>query len=221
MDITTFFQLLTDSKEIIASGGLLLITLIVFAENGLFFGFFLPGDYLLFSAGLLCGTGNFPVPILLLWFCILVASVLGSYVGFLFGKYLGNKLLDAKDTWYFKREFIVKTRYYYIKYAGNTLIIGRFLPVVRTFAPILAGIIKMDIRKFLYYNVVGGVIWVSLMVLGGYFLGQRFPQLLNYLEYIVFGFIALTSVVVIRGFFSAKRATKAVKVENSLATKSK
>jgi membrane-associated protein len=219
MDITTFFQLLTDSKEIIATGGLLLITLIVFTENGLFFGFFLPGDYLLFSAGLLCGTGNFPVPILLLWFCILVASVLGSYTGFLFGKYVGNKLLDAKDTWYFKREFIVKTRYYYIKYAGNTLIIGRFLPIVRTFAPILAGIIKMDIRKFMYYNIAGGVLWVTLMVLGGYFLGQKFPQLLNYLEYIVFGFVGLTSVVVIRGFFSAKKATKAIKVENSSATK--
>ena len=216
MDITSYFQLLTDSKEIIASGGLLLITLIVFAENGLFFGFFLPGDYLLFSAGLFCGTGNFAVPILLLWFCIAAASIVGSYTGFLFGKYLGIKLLDAKDTWYFKRAFIIKTRYYYIKYAGNTLIIGRFLPIVRTFAPILAGVIKMDGKKFMFYNVSGGLLWVTLMVLGGYFLGQRFPQLLNYLEYIIFGFIALTSIVVIKGFFSAKKATKTIKIEERI-----
>ncbi|MFN0048654.1 MAG: DedA family protein [Cytophagales bacterium] len=210
MNFTEFWTYLTNSQEIIQTGGLILVTVIVFAENGLFFGFFLPGDYLLFSAGLLCGTGNFPVHIILLWFCILTASILGSYVGYLFGKYLGQRLLNAKDTWYFKREFIVKTRYYYIKYAGNTLIVGRFLPIVRTFAPILAGLIKMNVRKFMYYNVLGGTLWVSLMVLGGYFLGVQFPQILNYLEYIIVGFVLLTSFVVIRGFFTAKRVTRKV-----------
>jgi membrane-associated protein len=210
MNFSEFWTYLTNSQEIIQTGGLILVTIIVFAENGLFFGFFLPGDYLLFSAGLLCGTGNFPVHILLLWFCILSASILGSYVGYLFGKYLGQRLLNAKDTWYFKREFIVKTRYYYIKYAGNTLIVGRFLPIVRTFAPILAGLIKMNVRKFMYYNVLGGTLWVSLMVLGGYFLGVQFPQILHYLEYIIIGFVLLTSFVVIRGFFTAKKVTRKV-----------
>ena len=208
MDISEIFTTLINSHELIRTGGLLLITLVVFAENGLFFGFFLPGDYLLFSAGLLCGTGNFNVPIVLLVSCIAFAAVFGSYVGFLFGKYVGVKLLDAKDSWFFKREYIVKTRYYYIKYAGNTLLIGRFLPVVRTFAPILAGIIKMDFRKFLFYNVLGGLIWVFSLVLGGYFLGQRFPQLLDYLQYIIFFFIGVTSIVVIRGFFNARKVTR-------------
>ncbi len=210
MTFSEIWTYLTNSQEIIQTGGLILVTLIVFAENGLFFGFFLPGDYLLFSAGLLCGTGNFPVHIILLWLCILLASVLGSYVGYLFGKYLGQRLLKSKDTWYFKREFIVKTRYYYIKYAGNTLIVGRFLPIVRTFAPILAGIIKMNTKKFLYYNFIGGLLWVSIMVLGGYFLGVQFPSILNYLEYIIIGFVALTSFVVIRGFFTAKKKTRNV-----------
>lgn len=208
MGITEFISTLTNSEDLIRNGGLFLITLIVFAENGIFFGFFLPGDYLLFSSGLFCGTGDFPVSILLLLLCITSAAILGSYTGFLFGKYVGQKLLNAKDTWYFKREYIIKTRYYYIKYAGNTLLIGRFLPIVRTFAPILAGIIKMDFKKFLFYNALGGFIWVFSLVLSGYFLGQKFPQILNYLQYIILLFIALTSVVVLRGFFAARKVTK-------------
>ena len=211
MDISEIFSTLINSQELIRTGGLLLITIVVFAENGLFFGFFLPGDYLLFSAGLLCGTGDFKVPIVLLTGCIAAAAILGSYTGYLFGKYVGASILNAKDSWFFKREYIVKTRYYYIKYAGNTLLIGRFLPIVRTFAPILAGIIKMDVKKFFFYNILGGLIWVFALVLGGYFLGQRFPQMLNYLEYIIFFFIALTSIVVIRGFFTARKGIRVAK----------
>lgn len=212
MDIQEIFATLLNSHELIRTGGLLLITIVVFAENGLFFGFFLPGDYLLFSAGLLCGTGDFDVPIAMLTSCIAGAAIGGSYVGYLFGKYVGYRILNAKDTWYFKREYIIKTRYYYIKYAGNTLLIGRFLPIVRTFAPILAGIIKMDIKKFFFYNILGGLIWVFVLVLGGYFLGQKFPQLLHYLEYIIIFFIALTSIVIIKGFLTAKKVTKKVAV---------
>ena len=211
MDLTSLITTLTDSKEIIATGGLFLVTLIVFAENGLFFGFFLPGDYLLFSAGLLCGTGDFAVSIYILVLCLLLASVLGSLTGFLFGKYLGEGLMNRRDSWFFKREFIVKTRYYYMKYAGNTLIVGRFLPIVRTFAPILAGIIKMDFKKFMFYNFSGGALWVCLLVLGGFFLGQQFPELLSYLEYIIIGFVLVTSIVVIRGFLTAKKVSKTVK----------
>jgi membrane-associated protein len=212
MDISEILNTLTNSEELIRTGGLLVITLIVFAENGLFFGFFLPGDYLLFSAGVFCGTGNFEVPILILLSCITGAAITGSYTGYFFGKYLGNSLLETKDSWFFKREYVIKTRYYYIKYAGNTLLIGRFLPIVRTFSPILAGLIKMDLKKFSFYNILGGIIWSFSLVLGGYFLGQKFPQILNYLEYIIFFFIGITSIVVIRGFFGAKKVTKAVKV---------
>lgn len=210
MTFTELITYLTNSQEIIKTGGLILVTLIVFAENGLFFGFFLPGDYLLFSAGLLCGTGNFNVPIMLLWFCIFAASIGGSLVGYLFGKLLGQRLLNKPDNWFFKREYIVKTRYYYIKYAGNTLIIGRFLPIVRTFAPILAGMIKMDFKRFMIVNIIGGFLWVTSMVVGGYFLGVKFPNIINYLEYIILGFVAITSIVVIRGFFTAKKVTKNV-----------
>lgn len=208
MDFGNIINTLTNSREIINSGGLLLITIIVFAENGLFFGFFLPGDYLLFCAGLFCGTGSFSVSIVLLWFCIASAAIVGSFTGYIFGKYLGDKLMNTKDNWFFKREYIIKTRYYFIKYAGNTLIFGRFLPIVRTFAPILAGIIKMEPDKFWFYNIIGGLVWVSMMVLGGYFLGNKIPGIVDYLQYIIIGFIAITSLVVIRGFFSARKGTK-------------
>lgn len=205
MSITEIF-----SSEQIIKGGLILITLIVFAENGIFFCFFLPGDYLLFSAGIFCGTGDFNVPISYLLACVSGAAIIGSTFGYYTGVLVGNRLLNAKDSFFFKRDFIIKTRYYYIKYAGNTLIIGRFLPVVRTFAPLLAGVINMDIKKFMFFNVIGGLIWTFVLVLGGYFLGVKFPQILNYLEYIIFAFMAITSLIVIKGFFSAKKTTKEI-----------
>jgi membrane-associated protein len=216
MTFSEFFTLLTNSQEIILTGGLILITLIVYAENGLFFGFFLPGDYLLFSAGLLCGTGNFNVSIFVLWSCLFFASVLGSYTGYLFGLFLGKNLLNKPDSIFFKKEYLVKTRYYYIKYAGNTLIVGRFLPIVRTFAPILAGLIRMNQKKFLFFNILGAFLWVTSLVVGGYYLGVQFPQILDYLEYIIFGFVAITSFVVIKGMLSSKKkGTKKLSSEDN------
>ncbi|MDX2188780.1 MAG: DedA family protein [Bacteroidota bacterium] len=194
-----------NSQELIRNGGLVLVTLIVFIENGVFFGFFLPGDYLLFTAGLLCGTGDFPVSIFLLVICIACAAIGGSYTGYTFGRFVGNNFINQKENWFFKKEYLIKTRYYYIKYAGNTLLIGRFLPIVRTFAPILAGIIKMDFRRFMFYNILGGCIWVFGLVLTGYFLGQTFPELLHYLEYIILGFVAVTTFVVVRGLFANRK----------------
>ncbi len=195
------------SQEII-KGGLILIAIIVFAENGLFFCFFLPGDYMLFSAGILCGTGDFQVSVLTLTAMVIAAAIAGATFGYYSGSLIGNRLLNAKDSFFFKREFIIKTRYYYIKYAGNTLLIGRFLPIVRTFAPILAGVINMDFKKFMIYNSLGAVLWAGLLIIGGYYLGVKFPQILNYLEYIIFAFIAITSIIVIKGFFSAKKNDK-------------
>lgn len=205
MNWNEWWETLVNSQEIIRNGGLFLVFLIVLMENGVIFGFFLPGDYLLFSAGLLCGTGDFKVHILILYTTILGAAISGSYLGYLFGKFLGKQWLHSPEKWYFKKEYIVKTRYYYIKYAGNTLIIGRFLPIVRTFAPVLAGIIQMQPQKFWRYNIIGGFLWVTSMVIGGFVLGVKFPSILNYLEYIVFGFVGLTSIVVIRGMLSSRK----------------
>ena len=210
LDKMEWLQTLLSSQDIIQKGGLILVILIVFLENGLFFGFFLPGDYLLFSAGLLCGTGDFEVPIVTLTTCLMGAAVVGSYVGYFFGRVVGKNLYKREDTFFFKRKHVAQTRLYFSKFGGRTLMFGRFLPIIRTFAPIFAGVIELDFKQFSIYNIIGGVVWVFSLVVGGYFLGIRFPGLLNYLEYIIFGFFAVTSVVVIRTLFKGKKVRKKV-----------
>ncbi|MEY3412352.1 MAG: hypothetical protein RIQ70_1040 [Bacteroidota bacterium] len=203
-----FLKTLLDSKEIITNGGLFLIVLIVYVENGLFFGFFLPGDYLLFLAGVFCGTQAFAVGIVTLVLAVTGASIAGSLTGYLFGNIVGKKLLHKQDSMFFKIEYLVRTRVYFMKFGGKTLIISRFLPIVRTFAPILAGMVKMNFKKFMYFNFMGGTIWVFSLILSGYFLGTRFPQIMHYLEYVVFFFLAITSFVVLKGFFEMNKKKK-------------
>ena len=204
-----FWKTLLDSHELIHTGGLIVIALVVFAECGLFFGFFLPGDYLLFSAGLFCGTNELDVSIINLLLILLVASVSGNFVGYFFGKKVGRKLFLRKSSFLFKYEYLVRTRAYYMKYGGNTLIVARFFPIIRTFAPILAGVVEMNIKKFTIYNVVGGVLWIVSLVLSGYYLGRRFPNLINYLEYIIVGFLLITSVVLVRAFLKMRKKKSA------------
>ncbi len=204
-----FWKTLLDSHELIHTGGLIVIALVVFAECGLFFGFFLPGDYLLFSAGLFCGTNELDVSIINLLLILLVASVSGNFVGYFFGKKVGRKLFLRKNSFLFKYEYLVRTRAYYMKYGGNTLIVARFFPIIRTFAPILAGVVEMNIKKFTIYNVVGGVLWIVSLVLSGYYLGRRFPNLINYLEYIIIGFLLITSIVLVRAFLKMRKKKSA------------
>lgn len=206
--MVNFVQFLLNSEEIISKGGLILVTLIVFAETGLFFCFFLPGDYLLFTAGMFCGLGIVKVPILLMLFCLAAAAIAGNYTGYFFGKYLGDSLMKRKENFFFKRQYITNTEKVFTKYGGNALIIGRFLPVIRTFAPILAGIIKMKPSRFAIYNISGAILWVLTLCLLGYFLGMRFPGILNYVEYIILAFILLTSVAVINSFIKLRRENK-------------
>ncbi|UBM60353.1 DedA family protein [Marinilongibacter aquaticus] len=200
-----FFQFITNSEEIIQTGGLLVIVLIVFIENGLFFGFFLPGDYLLFLSGVFCGLAILKVHIFILVPAIFAAAVLGSSAGYFSGYYFGESIELKEDNLFFKKKYISRTRKYFDKYGSRTLVIARFLPIIRTFAPIMAGVVKMRIFPFMLYNVVGGGTWVFVLVCGGYYLGQHFPWIINYVHYIVIFFIAITTVTVIRGYFSAKK----------------
>ena len=202
--IIGFFQYLLNSEELIRTGGLLVITFIVFAENGLFFAFFLPGDYLVFLAGVFCGTGILDVPILILLICMFTAAVLGSLVGYVFGKYFGDMFENRKDSFFFKKKHIDTTRSYFLKYGSRTLIISRFLPVVRTFAPILAGLVKMRFPAFLINNVVGGAIWIGALTGGGFLFGERFPGIVDYVQYIILFFLAITTFTVIKGYLSAR-----------------
>ena len=203
--IQEFFQFIMSSKDIIQTGGLIAIVLIVFAENGLFFAFFLPGDYLLFLAGMFGGTGMLKQPLNVLLVSIFMAAVLGSLTGYLFGRFFGSSLNNRKDSWFFKKENIDATREYFDKYGPRTLIISRFLPVVRTFAPILAGLSKMPYSNFLLYNVIGGGLWVGSLVGGGFYAGQTFPWLIDFVQYIVIFFFGITTFTVVSGYLKTKK----------------
>lgn len=210
--IIDFFQYLLNSEEIIRTGGLVLITLIVFVENGIFFGFFLPGDYLLFLSGVFAGTELLNVPLWLLLTCLFAAAVLGALMGYLTGYYFGGKIKNRPDSLFFKQKYIDNTREAFLKYGNGALIISRFLPIVRTFAPLLAGLIHMPFQFFMLYNIIGGAIWILTLVGGGFYFGVRFPWIVDYVHYIILFFLAVTTFTVIKGYLNARRARKAEKV---------
>ncbi len=212
-NIVDFFHTLLNSEEIIRTGGLVLITIIILVENGFFFGFFLPGDYLLFLTGVFAGTHMLNVPLWLLLLCIFGAAVVGSLIGYTTGRYFGSRIQQRPDGLFFKRKNIETTRAAFEKYGNWTLIIARFLPVVRTFAPILAGIIQMNFRQFLVYNITGGGIWVLVLVGGGFYFGERFPGIINYVQYIIIFFLGITTITVIRGYLNARRGMKSERPE--------
>ena len=200
-----FFQ----PENIIRYGGLIFLLAIVFIENGLFFGFFLPGDSLMFTAGLLCATGVLNHPFALVIISIFITAVLGNIFGYYFGSRAGRSLYSRKDTFFFRKSHIQTAEQFYNQYGIRTLIIGRFLPVVRTFAPIGAGIIKMPISTFMVANIAGAAAWVGSLVTIGYYLGKVWPEAENYLGWIILTLILITSIPVIRTYLSAKKKRQA------------
>ena len=199
-----YLQNLTDAQSIISRGGFYLLLVVVFAETGLFFGFFLPGDYLLFMAGLLCAAGKVDVSISTLVLSLIGAGVLGNFAGYWFGYRTGPVLFNKNDSLFFKKRYVTLASDFYNKYGGMALILGRFFPIVRTFAPIFAGVVKVDIKRFTLFNFIGSVTWVCAFTLSGFFLGKRFPQLKDYLQYIVLGLIIATSIPLIVAYVRKK-----------------
>jgi membrane-associated protein len=181
-------------EELIRFGGLFLLIVIIFLENGVFFGLFLPGDSLLFTAGLLCYMGVLDVDLAHLIFYIGAAAFVGYYAGYLFGFRTGEALYKRKDSLFFKKKYITMAEDFYKKYGGLALVLGRFLPIVRTFAPILAGVVKVKPLVFLFFNFMGAVLWPLTIVTAGYFVGELVPNALDYLNYVVIIFIVVTSI---------------------------
>jgi len=198
-----FLNNLTNPDWIVAHGGLYLLLFIVFAETGILIGFFLPGDPILFIAGIIIANLTLgpvdSVLTLLYWIALIsVAGILGNFMGYWCGKYFGHRLLKMKDNWLFKKDYILRAQEFYHKRGGVAIILARFLPVVRTFAPIVAGIVEMDFKKFAFYNVVGGIIWVGSLVTLGYLLGEN-DWVQRNLEYVIMGIvIAATAPVLIK-----------------------
>lgn len=201
-----FLKDLTNPESIVKLG-LPLLLFVIFAETGLFVGFFLPGDSLVFISGLLCATNKdlLQVNIFTLIFLMSLAAIIGNVVGYLFGRKVGDSLYNRKDSFLFKRRHVDATRSFYEKHGGKTLFLGRFLPIIRTFAPILAGVIKIDFRKFMLYNIAGAFCWIGSIASVGYFLGSKFPKTKDYLGYIVIGLIIITTIPVFLTYLKERR----------------
>ncbi len=185
-----------DLTELIKQAGYLGLFGIVFAESGLLFGFFLPGDSLLFTAGFLASQTFGGVQIFNVWVLIAVcwvAAVTGDQTGYYIGKKAGRKLFQKENSWLFHKDHLIKAEKFYEQHGGKTIILARFMPVVRTFAPVVAGAANMNYGTFVFYNVIGGTVWVFSMILGGYFLGQLIPDVDKYLLPII-GLIIISSV---------------------------
>jgi membrane-associated protein len=192
-------HLYSDPAHLIQYGGILLLLVIIYLETGFFLGLVLPGgDYLVFTAGLLCGTHYLDIPLVLLVSSMILAAVLGDFTGYAKGRWLGPKLFSKPDARFFKKKYLEKTNLFYEKYGIWAFIIGRFLPVIRTLIPMLAGASGIKLRKFSYLNIIGGVIWIGTLTPLGYFLGDAYPELINYSVYIMIGFLLLASLSVLK-----------------------
>ena len=194
----------------IEHGGLWLILFVVFAETGLFAGFFLPGDSLLFVAGIyssdianeILHTGNEYLDLVVLLVLISMAGIAGNSVGYWFGRKVGPTMYDWKENILFKRRYLRQAHDFYEKHGGGAIVIARFIPIIRTFAPIVAGIVQMDRKKFGFYNVIGCVSWVFSMLFGGHFLQKWILSefgfdLKDHLEVIVLGIVLVTTAPII------------------------
>lgn len=196
---------LVDAQQIIHEGGFYLIMFVIFAETGLFFGFFLPGDYLLFLAGLFVATHKIDTDITTMVIGLIVAAVAGNFVGYYFGYKTGPHLFKKEDSFFFKKKYIRMAEIYYNKQGSFALIMGRFVPIVRTFAPIIAGVVKLSLKRFTVYNILGAVLWISSLTLLGYFLGKEFEEQVNrYLALIIIGFMVITTVPLVWSFVKPK-----------------
>lgn len=207
---------------IIQNGGLYFLLFIIFAETGLFVGFFLPGDSLLFAAGIfmnvlvkeLAGAqgdlsfGFYHIVIILM---VIIASTVGNLVGYWFGYKTGPLMFERKDTWIFKKKHLLRAKAFYEQYGKATIFIAKFLPIIRTFAPIVAGIVKMTRPTFIFYNIIGSICWVSSMMLGGFFLQtwveKKFGfSLKDHIEAITIVIILITTLPVLYKLFFGKKA---------------
>jgi membrane-associated protein len=193
------FHQLTDVQTLVRVGGLTVITAIVFAETGLLIGFFLPGDSLLFTAGALASQANFSI--VLLNTLLIVAAILGDTVGYWFGRKMGPALFKRPKSLFFNPEHLRRAHDFYEKHGGKTIVLARFMPIIRTFAPVVAGMGRMDYGRFLAFNVFGGIGWVLSMTFAGYFLGQvAFVQ--RHFEAVILGIIFLS---ILPGLIAAAR----------------
>jgi membrane-associated protein len=191
--IPTGVLLFIDAESLIKYGGLLLMFFFVFASTGLFFCFFLPSGAVLFAAGVLTATGDLTYSVFIVCLLLTAAAFLGNCAGYGFGWKAGQLLYSRKDSRFFKKQHLVAAENFYKKWGTLALTAGYFLPIIRSFAPVVAGMIKMKLQRFVLLSIAGAAVWILSFVLAGYFIGSR-PFLKPYLKYIVIGFILVVTV---------------------------
>jgi membrane-associated protein len=196
------FHQLTDVRHLIQVGGYVGLTSIIFAETGLLVGFFLPGDSLIVTAGLLAAQPQFGLDIWLLGLLLTVAAILGNSAGYAIGRFSGPRLFTRDDSMLFKKKHLFRAHAFYEKHGGKTLVIARFMPIVRTFVPVVAGMAQMEYRAYTAYNVLGAVLWIWSMLFIGNFLGRFIPGVENHIEQVI---IAVIVVSLLPGFISWRR----------------
>ena len=206
-----WFHFLTDVRGLVQAGGYIALAIIVFTETGLMIGFFLPGDSLLVTAGLFAAKGDLNIVFLnvLLMFCAITGDATGYYIG----KKLGPALFRKEDSLLFKKKHLIATQEFYERHGGKTIIIARFVPIIRTFAPVVAGMAGMQYRRFALFNIVGGIGWVFSMTMLGYLLVTMFPATEKHIEKVILIVIFLSILPGIIAWLRARR--RAAKISAS------
>ncbi len=189
--------------DLIGWGGYLILFFIIFAETGLFIGFFLPGDSLLLTAGLFAAGGK--LNIIILTISLTIAAIIGDSTGYWFGKKVGKKLFQKENSRFLKKKHLLKAKGFYDRHGGKTIILARFVPIIRTFAPIVAGATEMHYKKFLNYNIIGGVLWATGLTLIGYFIGSSIPNMEKHIGPLVIAVVILSFLPAIIGYIMEKR----------------
>lgn len=188
--INDFFIRLNKLDELIRWGGYSILALIVFAETGLLVGFFLPGDSLLVTAGLFAAKGD--LNFLLLFALLSFMAIIGDTTSYWFGRATGPKIFTREKSWLFAKDHLLRAKAFYEKYGGKTIVLARFMPIVRTFAPVVAGAAQMSYPIFVFYNIFGGILWVGSMLSIGYFLGRSIPDIESKIHLVIIAVVILS-----------------------------
>jgi membrane-associated protein len=203
------FHKLRDVRGLVAWGGYVGLTAIIFAETGLLVGFFLPGDSLLVTAGLLSSQPQFELNVWLLGGILTIAAIVGDAVGFGLGRFTGPRIFKREESWFFKPRYLQQAHDFYELHGGKAVVLARFMPILRTFVPFVAGAARMNYSRFAMFNIVGGVAWIWSMLLTGYYLGRYIPGIGDHLEKIIIIVILLSISPAFIHWYQARRQKRA------------
>lgn len=204
-----------DVEGLVRAGGPLLVCIVVFVETGLFVGFFLPGDSLLVTAGVFAAAGSIPLRWLLI--PVMLCAIVGDQLGYWIGRGMGASLYKREESFFFRRSHLERARNFYDKYGGKTVILARFVPIVRTFCPPVAGAAGMPYSRYLTYDIFGGILWVGSMILGGYALGRSIPNIGQKIHYVIAVVIVLSLLPAVISVWRERRKTGAGAAVKSVA----